>query len=223
MRIPHLVAASLVALLCGTAQADLVITEIMVNPSGARDDVASNSDEWFEILNTGTAVDLSTVKYDTDADASNGTALSGTVASGGYLIVGNRNASAWQAAFGALPVGATYLQISPWKILANTGGTLTLFDTTTSTNFFSLNYGSTTNGASLQFTGNDANTVSPYVFGVNQWQNATTSPGGNSGDFHSAGSSNIQASPEPAAVLLMVLSGAMLFWISRKNSLHATT
>lgn len=206
------------------AQGGLVITEIMANPSSTRDDVLVNCDEWFEIYNTGpSSVDLSTIKFDNDSDASDGEFLSGSVAAGAYAIVGNRNQPTWEAEFGTLPVGTTYVHVHgagiDWQPLANGGGTLTLYDTATTSNFFGLNYGTTTDGVALQYVGSNPALVSPYVFSPTNWQNATTSPGGNSGDLHSAGVSNINANatPEPAAVLLMVISGLALLWSVRSK------
>ena len=86
-------------------QGDLVITEIMNNPSP----VSDATGEWFEIYNTtSTAIDINgwTLKDDGTnthiIDSSNGTTL---VASGGYLVLGR---SADSAVNGGSPVNYEY-------------------------------------------------------------------------------------------------------------------
>ena len=156
-------------------QAGLVISEIMSRPSGG---TANN--EWFELFNSsGASVNLSTIKFDDAANASAGTFLSGALGTGKYAIVTSLTSASWVSLYGALPTGATVIQVSKalWN-LGNASDTLTLYNTVTSQNFFSLVYGTSTTGRSLQFTGTSQALVAPYSFTPGRWQNATSSPGG---------------------------------------------
>lgn len=209
-------------LLSWTSQcmAGLVISEIMNNPSSANDGVTSGSDEWFELFNSsGTSIDLSTVKFDDDADASDGATLNGALLSGRYAIVANRSKAIWEGLYGTLPFNTLFVQLAdPWNVLNNaTGDTVSLYSTTSATNFFTLTYGASTNGTSLQYTGTSVANVTPYSFMAGRWQNATNSPGGTSGDKHSAGTGSLQAAPEPASISLALIAGGGLAAMVRRK------
>ncbi len=193
--------------------AALVISEIMSRPSGGA------STEWFELFNSGgTSVNLSTIRFDDAANASAGTTLSGTLATGKYAIITAQSSAAWTARYGALPSGASIVTVSKsrWD-LGNGSDRLTLYNTVTASNFFSLTYGASTTGRSLQYTGTSSGSVSPYVFAAGRWQNATSSPGGSSGNFHNAGQSNLQAAPEPAAWAMIGLAGLSMITVVRRQ------
>lgn len=207
-----------------TCDGALVITEIMNNPSSAGDGVSSNSDEWFELYNSGSSsVNLSQIRFDDDADASDGAALIGTLAGGRYAIVSNRTQTAWEGLYGSLSSSTLFVQLtSPWNILNNsTGDTVSMHSTATGSNFFTLTYGTSTNGASLQYTGTSVAGIAPYSFAVGAWQSATSSPGGSSGDFHSAGSSSLPAptgAPEPASLSMLLIAATGLGGVLRRRS-----
>ena len=97
---------------------DLVITEIMQNPSS----VSDSSGEWFEILNTGTNnIDLSGwIVSDNDSDSFT-IAQSVIVPAGQYIVLGN---NADTATNGGVGVGYTYSGMS----LANGSDELVLTD-----------------------------------------------------------------------------------------------
>ena len=202
-------------------QAALLITEIMNNPSGT-DGTVSNSQEWFELFNSNaTVVNLGNIKWDDDLDASDGQTLSGILTRGQYAIVANLAKSTWEGFFGALPAGTIFVQIpNPnWQVLNNASGdTISRYNTTTATNFLTTSYGTTTNGVALQYAG----TRTPYLVGPSAWTNATTIGGGTSGDKHSAGSSPLHATPEPASFALLALAGFGLAVVIRRQR-HAVS
>ncbi len=195
-----------VAYLCfpATGQAGLVISEIMSKPSGG-----TSNNEWFEVFNSsGGSINLSTIKFDDAANASAGTFLSGTLGSGKYAIVTSLSSASWVSLYGALPSTATIVTVSKtlWN-LGNASDTLTLYNTLTSQNFFTLSYGTSTTGTSLQFNGTSASLIAPYSFTAGKWQNATALPGGSLGSRHSAGSSNLRVTaPEPATWAILCLA-----------------
>lgn len=211
--ISYLLATVAIVGLPPAVEAGLVISEIMSRPSGGA------ATEWFELFNSsGTSVNLATIKFDDAANASAGTFLSGTLGTGKYAIVSGQTSAAWIARYGALPTGTTFLQVSKtlWN-LGNASDTLTLYSTVTSTNFHSLAYGTSTTGRSLQYTGTSSGLVAPYVFGTGRWQNATSSPGGSSGNFHNAGRGNLRAAPEPTAWAMIGIAGLGLITVVRRQ------
>lgn len=184
----------------------------MVYPSTRNGLPSGGSNEWFEILNSGpTSVNLSTIRYDTDGNASNGTLLGGTLASGRYAIIGNRTLTQWQAAFGTLPGTAIYFQATAWKILYNDqyaypSESLDLYSTTTNSEIFSIRYPNPKIGRSFQYVGASTAGISPFLLDSTHWVVSSSTPSG-SLDAHSAGSSSkLRAAPEPAAVFLTALS-----------------
>lgn len=205
---------ALFGILTGSTEAcaGLVISEIMNNPSGN-----DGSREWFEIFNTNhLSVNLGTIRYDDDSNASDGQLLSGTLLGGHHAIIGSMTQSSWETRYGTLPSGAIYSRVTSWQSLGNGifGDTISLYSTVSSTNIFSITYGSSTAGRSLNYTGSTSGLVTPYSYSAGRWQNATTRPSGST-DYHTAGMSNLQAAPEPTSLALAGLAAAGLAVASR--------
>ena len=223
--------ALLVVWLVGSStqcDAGLVISEIMSFPSGKGDDVEKNSDEWFEIFNSShDAVDLSTIRFDNDLDAKDGVDLNGKLESGQYAVVSDKTRDEWQKMYGELTEKALFVHVNDyWKILTNNGENgVSLFDIKAEKNIFELIYQESKPGRSLEYTGEYAEKVSPFVYGDGAWQLANFSPGGSSGDFHSGGYGNlsvdsvISTAPEPASYALMGLAGLGLYFVTRRQRL----
>ena len=121
MRNKILVLTAIMTLVNSAATADVVINEIIQNPSA----VSDTNGEWFEIHNpTASPVDIDgwTIQ-DNDFDShviSNGGPLN--VPAGGYLVLG-RNSNF--ATNGGVTVNYTYSNVN----LANGGDELVLLDT----------------------------------------------------------------------------------------------
>jgi len=107
----------------GEASAQLLLNEILADPASDWDgdgSVGSKTDEWVEVINVGaSSVDLSAYRL---GDLSGGYTwrygFSGTLASGGIVLVTGANSLAWQAANGYTAAGLS---------LNNTGDTVFLY------------------------------------------------------------------------------------------------
>lgn len=231
------------AVLSGSAQAGLIISEIMYKPSASNN--TTPSDEWFEVFNSGpSTVDLSTIKFAHSTNASTGVLLNnGTrvtsqtpsttttastgLAAGAYAVIGSKTLSAWQTVFGNLRVGATYVQLGTWTNFADGGEDLTLYSTSTSSNFFTINYThQQRNGVSVEYVGTNAALAQPFSFTTGKWQDATIVGGGTSTDKHTAGTGTLaftsppsspSSAPEPASLALMGIAGAGLSFVTRRK------
>jgi hypothetical protein len=240
----QLLLLSAFVVLSGTAQAGLIISEIMYKPS-AQNNTTPTSDEWFEVFNSGpSTVDLSTIKFAHSTNASTGvllnngsrvtsqtpstaTTASTGLAAGAYAVIGSKTLSAWQSVFGNLSVGATYVQLGTWVNFADGGEDLTLYSTSTASNFFTVNYSHPQrNGVSVEYVGTNAALAQPFSFTAGKWQDATTVGGGTSTDKHTAGTGSLaftsppaspSSAPEPASLALMGIAGAGLSFATRRK------
>jgi len=97
------------------ASADLIINEIMYDPSI----VSDTSGEWFEVFNSGAALDLQGYFID-DGGASKIITAPLAIGSGGYLVFGRNNDL---SSNGGVPVDYT-VSFS----LGNSGDTLSILD-----------------------------------------------------------------------------------------------
>ena len=214
------------------ADAALVITEVMYKPSGTNGGT-TGSDEWFEIFNSGSGtVDLGTIKFDDDSNASDGVFLSSvptSLAVGQYAIVANKNQAGWEARYGTKPSSALFLQPSGnWNPLDDNSDTMSLYNTVTGLSVFSMTYNNIAipSGVSIYFSGtNPALIGNPNTF-LNQpgaWQKSPTNLGPAT-DKHSGGSGSIQtqSAPEPAAWAMMGIAAiGLVIVISRRPTVRS--
>ena len=76
----------------GAARAEIIISEIMFNPSYASDTYS----EWIEVYNaSGSSVNLDGLVVDDDDGSSGTVESSAVIAAGGYALLGCRDASSW--------------------------------------------------------------------------------------------------------------------------------
>ena len=200
--------------LAQVSQAGLVITEVMYKPSGTNGGT-TNSDEWFEVFNSGAgAVNLGSIKFDDDANASDGVLLSAaplSLAVGQTVIIANKTQALWEARYGAKPSGALFLTpAGNWNPLSDNFHTMSLYNTVTSTQIFTMTYNNIAipNGVSIYFSGTNPALIgnaNPFVNAPGAWQKSPTAFGPAT-DKHSGGTNiGLQSSnaPEPAAWALM--------------------
>jgi hypothetical protein len=117
------VVSAVVAFPAGKAAAQLVLNEILADPASDWDGdgtVGSKTDEWVEVINTGpSTIDLSVYRL---GDLSGGYTwrygFSGTLPSGGILLVTGTSSLAWQTENGYSAAGLS---------LNNTGDTVFLY------------------------------------------------------------------------------------------------
>jgi len=200
-----LMAGIVAGLLSSTAHADIIINEIMQNPSA----VSDSAGEWFELYNSGPlAVDLAgwtVADNDTDAFVIAGSLV---IAAGGYLVLGNNSNTGTN---GGITVNYSY---GTSFFIANGADEIVLFDAgLNEIDRVEYDGGPTfpdPNGASMAL-------LSPALdnnIGAN-WTTSTTAFG--DGDFGTPGAANFPGTgtpvPEPQTLALLALglaAGAML-------------
>ncbi len=169
---------------------DLIITEIMQNPS----DVSDAYGEWFEIYNYGsTTVDINGyVIKDNGSDShtiSNGGPLN--IAAGGFLVLGKNSTTLTN---GGVPVDYQYSGIT----LSNRADEIILYMSDGTTEVDRVEWDGGTNwpdptGASMTFTGqpiDDNNTGSNWTTATVR-EHKFTNPGGSETDKGSPGSNGL--------------------------------
>ncbi len=185
------------------ACADLIINEIMYDPLA----VADTAGEWFEVFNSGAALDLQGFSI-ADAGASKMINASLVIGSGGYLVFGR---SSDININGGVPVDYTF----SFSLGNTTVDTVYILDPN-GIQINSVTYGPGTGfpsgtGASICFNGlgdnsQGTNWLSAKDIGITY----------GAGDYGTPGSPNMAAVPEPAS-LFLVGSGLMGLLIARRR------
>lgn len=183
------------------ASADLIINEIMYDPSI----VSDTSGEWFEVFNSGAALDLQGYFID-DGGASKIITAPLAIGSGGYLVFGRNNDL---SSNGGVPVDYT-VSFS----LGNSGDTLSILDPK-GVPINSVTYGPGTGfpsdtGASICFTGigdnhDGANWISARDIGITYGV----------GNYGTPGAPNMAAVPEPSSVVLF--GSGLIVWLAARR------
>ncbi len=187
--------------------AGLMINEIMYNPSA----VSDSSGEWFEIYNSGNAVNLQGYSF---ADAAGSFTISSglIIPAGGYLALAR---SGDPAVNGGFAPGYAY---GSALALGNSGDSLSMWDPADNL-VNSLDYGAgdfpSAAGASICFIGTGDNSL-----GTNWFSAADEGLAYGAGDFGTPGAPNSAAVPEPASLLLIGTGVVGLLAGSRKKRRH---
>lgn len=188
--------------------AGLIINEIMYNPSA----VSDTSGEWFEIYNSGSAIDLQGYSF---ADAAGSFTISTglTFPPGGYLALARSDDPAVNGGFFPDYAYGTALYFG------NTGDSLSISDPAGNL-VNSVDYGvegfPSATGASICFTGIGDNSV-----GSNWFNAADEGLVYGAGDFGTPGAPNSAAVPEPASLLLIGTGLGGIIAGSRKKRCHS--
>lgn len=187
--------------------AGLIINEIMYNPSA----VSDTSGEWFEIYNSGNAVDLQGYSF---ADGAGSFTISSAliIPGGGHLALARSDDPAVNGGFAPDYAYGTALYFG------NSGDTLSIFDPAGGL-VNSLDYGAgdfpSATGASICFIGVGDNSV-----GSNWFNAADEGLVYGAGDFGTPGAPNSAAVPEPASLLLIGTGLGGLLAGYRKKRCH---
>lgn len=193
---------SLLLIPLSSARADLIINEVMYNPSS----VSDTDGEWFELHNTGADLDLQGYSI---ADSTSQSVIdqSLVIAGGGYLVFG-KNADS--VANGGVTVDDTFS-----FSLSNSGESLYLLDPA-GMQIDSITYGSGTGfpsgtGASISFTG-----VGDNSDGANWMDTRDLGLMYGLGDYGTPGAANMTPVPEPMS-LFLIGSGLVGILMARRR------
>lgn len=187
-----------------SARASLIVNEIMYDPSAVSDAYG----EWFEIFNSGAALDLQGYSI-ADSGASKMINESLVIGSDGYLVFGRNSDMNMN---GGVSVAYTFT----FSLGNTTGDTVSILDPN-GIQINSVTYGPGTGfpsgtGASLCFSGLGDNSQ-----GAN-WLNAKDiGITYGSGDYGTPGAPNIAAVPEPSSLFLVVSGLAGLLVTVRRR------
>ena len=188
-----------------SAQADLVITEVM--SSSSHTNSAANGD-WWELYNSGTSsIDLTGYSWDDNTATAGSADFNGlTIGAGQAIIICQETIGAeqsWLDLWGLSGVTLLNLGNTEFQNFGSTGDEIHLYDTS-SNQITSVSFGAATAGYSFEWD-TSGTSLGLSVNGENGAFQATSSAGGGP-DIASPG----VAIPEPGTLALLGLSSLVL-------------
>lgn len=197
-----LAAGSILFSAAASANAELIITEVMANPLAVED----TEGEYFEVYNTGAPISVSSLTISDDgSDSANLSEASGTIGTNEFFVFGNNGDNAY--------VDLDYYGMGGFYI-GNGEDEIVVSDTSSGTELARLNYDSGNAEAGLGIARVLDNINNSNGSGVTQTTNYSgevaehdTLPNSDIGSPGSAGSTVI---PEPSSLALFALGSALV-------------